>query len=86
MEQGKQHQQTLDYIKSELNRIQTIAGTLSTVESEHHKRLMDVGDEKLNRIATEEQSAARQLGEVKQMCLALTQKIDDMQNGRPEAR
>lgn len=77
---------TLSYIKSELNRIQTIAGTLSTVESEHHKRLMDMGDNKLNQIAGEEQSAARQLGEVKQICLSLAQRIDEMQNGNHEIR
>lgn len=75
---------TLSTIKSELNRIQTIAGTLSTVESEHHKRLMDMGDDKLNQIATEEQSAARQLGEVKQICLSLAQQIDEMQQDRPQ--
>lgn len=74
------------YIKSELNRIQTIAGTLSTVENEHHNSLMNMGDDKLNQIATEEQNAARQLGEVKQICLSLAQQIDDMQNDNHEIR
>lgn len=69
----------LAHMKAELNRIQTIAGTLSTIEREHHQKLMDFGDDRLNQIATEEQSAARQLGEVKQICLSLVQRLDDMQ-------
>ena len=80
MAQQSNNQNSLSLIKSELNRIQTIAGTLSTIESEHYKRLMDMGDDQLNQIATEEQSAARQLGEVKQICLSLAQQIDEMQN------
>jgi hypothetical protein len=70
---------TLSYIKSELDRVQTIAGTLSGVETQHYKDLTDVGDDKLNQVATEEQSAARQLGEVKQVCLTLSQKMDDLE-------
>ncbi len=70
---------TLSYIKSELDRVQTIAGTISNVETQHYKDLLDMGDDKLNQIATEEQSAARQLGEVKQICLTLSQKMDDLQ-------
>lgn len=79
-QQSNIEQNNLSFIKSELNRIQTIAGTLSTIENEHYKRLMDMGDDQLNQIATEEQSAARQLGEVKQICLSLAQQIDAMQN------
>lgn len=71
---------TLAYIHSELNRIQTIAGTLSTIETQHHKDLTDVGDDKLNQIAVEEQSAARQLGEVKQICVSLAQKVEELKN------
>ncbi|MFT4414294.1 hypothetical protein ACLM5H_10595 [Fredinandcohnia humi] len=71
---------TLTYLTSELNRIQTVAGTLSTVETQHYKDLTNFGDDKLNQIATEEQSAARQLGEIKQICLSLTQKIDELTN------
>ena len=70
----------LSQIKSELNRIQTIAGTLASIETQHFKDLTNMGDDKLNQIATEEQSAARQLGEVKQICLTLSQHIDEMQN------
>lgn len=69
---------TLSYIQSELNRIQTIAGTLSTIESQHYKDLTNIGDDHLNQVALEEQNAARQLGEVKQICLSLAQKVDDM--------
>jgi hypothetical protein len=71
---------TLSYIHSELNRVQTIAGTLSTIETQHYKDLTRMGDDKLNQLAVEEQSAARQLGEVKQICIALAQKIDEIKN------
>lgn len=83
-QQPTDQKHTLSYIKSELNRIQTIAGTLSTVESKHHTDLMNMGDNKLNQMATEEQSASRQLGEVKALCLSLSQKIDEMQKGNQE--
>lgn len=72
--------QTLTYIHSELNRVQTIAGTLASVETQHYQDLTDMGDDKLNQIAVEEQNAARQLGEVKQICLSLAQKIDELKN------
>ncbi|PWA08890.1 hypothetical protein DCC39_14105 [Pueribacillus theae] len=75
-----QLQNTLSYLSSELNRIQTIAGTLSSIETQHHKDLTNMGDDKLNQIAIEEQSASRQLGEIKEICLALSQKVDEMQN------
>jgi hypoxanthine phosphoribosyltransferase len=71
---------TLSYIHSELGRIQTIAGTLSTVETQHYKDLTNMGDDKLNQLAIEEQSAARQLGEVKQICLSLAQKVEELKN------
>lgn len=70
--------QTLECIASELNKIQTIAGTLSTVESQHSKDLLNYDNNKLNQIANEEQSAARQLGEVKQICTGLVQKIESL--------
>ncbi len=73
-------QNTLSYMSSELNRIQTMAGTLSTVESQHHKDLTNIGDDQLNQMALEEQSASRQLGEIKDICLALSQKIEELQN------
>ncbi|MFA8438049.1 hypothetical protein [Pueribacillus sp. YX66] len=77
-------QQTLSYLSSEINRIQTIAGTLSTVETEHHKELTNLSDDsKLLQIASEEQSASRQLGEIKNICLALSQKIEDLQSNLP---
>lgn len=78
-------QQTLSYLSSEINRIETIAGTLSTVESEHYKELTNLGeDSKLQQIALEEQSASRQLGEIKSICLALSQKIEDLQSNMPQ--
>ncbi|RKD25999.1 hypothetical protein BEP19_03480 [Ammoniphilus oxalaticus] len=80
MEQNKRDlNQTYQYFQSELNRIQTIAGTLSTIEDQHVKDLTNMGDDKLNQMAVEEQSAARQLGEIKQICLAMSQKLDEIQ-------
>jgi hypothetical protein len=74
-------QDTFSYLSSELNRIQTVAGTLSSIETQHYKDLTNMGDDKLNQIAVEEQSASRQLGEIKQICLTLSQKIDQLKNG-----
>ncbi len=70
---------TLSYIHSELNRIETIAGTLATTETKHYKELTDIGDDRLNQVANEEQTAARQLGEVKQICMSLSQKVESLQ-------
>lgn len=77
-EQQQKQNPTLEYIESELNRIQTIAGTLASIEKQHSQDLINMGDDRLNQMAVEEQSAARQLGEVKQICLALAQKIREM--------
>lgn len=70
---------TLASFHAELNRIQTIAGTLSQLERQHYDDLTKYEDERLSRIAVAEQSSARQLGEVKQICLAMAQKIEEMQ-------
>jgi myo-inositol catabolism protein IolC len=71
---------TFSYIHSELNRIQTMAGTLSTLEREHYNKLTNFDHRDLLDMAVEEQSAARQLGEIKQMCLALAQKVEGITN------
>ena len=71
-------EQNLAYFRSELNRIQTIAGTLSSIEQQHFQDLTDMGDDRLHQLAIEEQSAARQLGQVKQICLALLQRLDEL--------
>lgn len=75
----------LTNIKAELDRIQTVAGTLETIETEHFRKLTNRGDDALNQIAVEEQSAARQLGEVKQLCLSIRQKVDDLVNNGNKA-
>lgn len=72
-------QKTCTYIVSELNRIQTIAGTLASIEREHHTKLTGYEDRELLDIAVEEQSAARQLGMVRHVCLELSQKLDEVQ-------
>lgn len=69
---------TLDYIRSELSRIETMAGTLAMVEREHYRRLTNFDQEELLDIAVEEHSAARQLGTIKEMCLSLAQRIDGL--------
>lgn len=78
-------EQTLSYLSSEINRIQTIAGTLSTVEHEHYKALTNLGDDsKIQKLALEEQNASRQLSEIKNICLALSEKIEQIQNDLPQ--
>ena len=71
-------QNTLKYLHSELNRLETMAGTLSAVEEEHYLKLSNFDHSGLTDIAVEEQSAARQLGTMKQMCLAMAQKVEEM--------
>lgn len=78
METVQLSRQQLAYVCSELNRIQTIAGTLAGVEQQHFQELTDLGDDRLQQLAVEEQSAARQLGQVKQICLALLQRLDEL--------
>ena len=70
---------TLMAFHSDLNRIQTIAGTLSQMDRQHYNTLTRYNDERLAGIAVAEQSSSRQLGEIKQLCLAMAQKIDDIQ-------
>lgn len=76
MENIQDLKNTLSYIHSEINRIETMAGTLSTIEQEHYKKLTNFEHTELVDIAVEEQNAARQLGTMKHMCLAIAQKIE----------
>ena len=78
MDNLKDLDNTLTYIHSELNRMETMAGTLATVENEHYKKLTNFDHRELTDIAVEEQSAARQLGTMKQMCLTMAQKVDEL--------
>lgn len=73
--------QVLHYLHSEIVRIETISGTLSTVEHEHFQKLTNFDQKELVDIAVEEQSAARQLGAIKQMCLNMSQQIDGIIRG-----
>lgn len=82
---NEQLEQTLSYLSSEINRIQTIAGTLSTVETEHYQDLTNLGDDaKIQQMALEEQNASRQLSEIKSICLALSEKIEQLKNDLPQ--
>lgn len=72
--------ETLASFYSDLNRIQTVAGTLSQIEQQHYNELTRYEDEKLTDIAVAEQSGARQLGEIKQICISMAQKIDEIQH------
>ena len=68
-----------DYIVSELNRFQTVAGTLAMIEREHYDTLNRFDHRELLDVAVEEQSAARQLSMVKQVCGQLVQKMTEIQ-------
>jgi hypothetical protein len=68
----------LQYLQSEINRIETMAGTLSGVEREHFQRLTNFDQRELVDIAVEEQSASRQLGAIQQMCQNMSRQIDGM--------
>lgn len=70
--------QTCSYIASELQRVETVAGTLSTIEREHHLRLNRFDHKDLREMAVEEQSASRQLGMIRQICLELAQKVSEI--------
>ncbi|TEB14426.1 hypothetical protein Psfp_02929 [Pelotomaculum sp. FP] len=72
--------ETLASFHSDLNRIQTVAGTLSQIERQHYTDLTKYEDEKLSSIAVAEQSSARQLGEIKQICISMAQKIDEIEH------
>lgn len=71
--------ETLASFHSDLNRIQTVAGTLAQVERQHYNDLTKYEDQRLTSIAVAEQSSARQLGEIKQICIAMAQKIEEIQ-------
>ncbi|MGI6492510.1 MAG: hypothetical protein GX949_01430 [Peptococcaceae bacterium] len=79
MEQIRNLSETLTSFHSDLNRIQTVAGTLSQVERQHYQELTKYEDDRLASIAVAEQSSARQLGEIKQICIAMAQKIEELQ-------
>ncbi|OYD07798.1 hypothetical protein [Paludifilum halophilum] len=77
---------TLSYLHSELLRIETMAGTLSSLERDHYRKLTQFDHDKLMDIAVEEQSAARQLGTIKEMCLSLAQEVKRIQNDTTDSR
>ncbi|MDN4592357.1 hypothetical protein [Polycladomyces subterraneus] len=80
MENVQDLKHTLSYIHSELNRIETMAGTLSSIERDHFNKLTKFDHRELVDIAVEEQHAARQLGTIKHICLSMAQKIEDIRN------
>lgn len=80
MENMQDLKHTLAYLHAELGRLETMAGTLSTIEQEHYNKLTNFDHTGIVDIAVEEQSAARQLGAMKQMCLSMAQKVESMKN------
>lgn len=80
MEKYQDLKRTLSYIHSELNRVETMAGTLSSIERDHYNRLANFDHREILDIAVEEQIAARQLGTMKHMCLAMAEKIEEIKN------
>lgn len=80
MHTNEELKHSLSYLQSEINRIETIAGTLSMIESDHYNTLTNFEDQKLADMAVEEQSASRQLSSIKHMCLAMAEKVDEIRN------
>lgn len=80
LQNSQELKNTLSYIHSELNRIETMAGTLSVIEREHYNKLTNFDHRELVDIAVEEQNAARQLGTMKHMCLAMAEKIEGIKD------
>ena|GEM_PF-598376 len=80
MENFQDLKNTLSYLHSELNRLETMAGTLSTIELDHYVKLTNFHHSELVDIAVEEQNASRQLGTMKHMCLAMAQKVEGLKN------
>jgi hypothetical protein len=68
MENFKDLENTLAYICSELNRIETMAGTLATIERDHYNKLSNFDHRVLMDLAVEEQNGARQLGTMQHIC------------------
>ncbi|MFC4546998.1 hypothetical protein ACFO25_11690 [Paenactinomyces guangxiensis] len=69
----------VSYIHSEINRMETMAGTLSSIERDHYNKLTRFDHSELMDVAVEEQNAAKQLGAMKQMCLSISQKLEGIQ-------
>lgn len=86
MENTRELMDNLSSFHSDLNRIQTMAGTLSQIERDHFNDLSKYEDERLTGIAVAEQNSARQLGEIKQLCIAMAQKIQEIQGGLENRR
>jgi len=80
LEKYQDLKRTLSYIHSELNRVETMAGTLSSIERDHYYKLANFDHREILDIAVEEQNAARQLGTMKHMCLAMAEKIEEIKN------
>lgn len=81
MDNSRDLNNTLTYLQSELNRLETMAGTLATIELDHYNKLTNFDNREIADIAVEEQSASRQLGTMKHMCLAMAQKVEELRNG-----
>lgn len=76
----KELSNTLSYLHSELNKIETIVGTLAVTEHEHYRKLTGYDHREISDIAVEEQNASRQLGAVKQMCNSMAQRLMEIQD------
>lgn len=78
MEYAAKISDVLAALHSDLNRIQTVAGTLSQVDSQHYRELTKFDNERLSDIAVAEQNSARQLGEIKQLCIGMARQIEEL--------
>ncbi|HBV98944.1 MAG: hypothetical protein JL50_19140 [Peptococcaceae bacterium BICA1-7] len=86
MDHNREFMDTLTSFHSDLNRIQTMAGTLSQIERDHFNDLSKYEDQRLAGIAVAEQNSARQLGEIKQLCIAMAQRIQEIQGSLDNRR
>lgn len=69
---------TLVYLSTELSRMETMAGTLASIEKDHYFKLTNFDQRELIDLAIEEQNASRQLGVMRDMCFSMGQKVDRM--------
>lgn len=81
MKQTADAESTLAYIQTDLTRIQGMVGTLADAERKHSHKLTNFESKELHDIAVEEQSAARQLDTIKEMCTAMNRRIEEVMSG-----
>jgi hypothetical protein len=67
---------TLNYLSTELSRMETIAATLASIEKDHYAKLTNYDQRDLLDMAIEEQNTSRQLGVMRDMCFSMGIKVN----------